>query len=73
MTAYTAYVIIDTSTGEIAHTKAYTASGPAKLALRYHYEKSPQYAVAKITAVPSQVVALDADGNWAEVSADDVA
>ncbi|MNN17151.1 hypothetical protein D3C81_1303250 [compost metagenome] len=73
MATYTAYVIIDTTTGELVHTKAYTASGPAKLALRYHYEKSPQYAVAKITAVPSQVVVLDADGNWTEVSADDAA
>ena len=70
MAIYTTYVIIDTTTGEIARNKAYTASGPAKLALRYHYKKSPQYAVAKVTAAPSQVVALDADGNWTEVSAD---
>lgn len=67
---YTTYVIIDTSTGEIAHNKAYTSSGPAKLALRYHYEKYPNYAVAKITASPSQIVALDESGNWAEVSAE---
>ena len=67
---YTTYVIIDTATGEIAHNKAYTAPGPAKLALRYHYEKYPSYAVAKITADPSQVIALDADGNWTEVSAE---
>lgn len=70
MAVYTTYVIIDTSTGEIAHNKAYTASGPAKLALRYHYEKYPHYAVAKITAAPTQIVALDADGKWAEVSAE---
>lgn len=66
---YTTYVIIDTSTGEIAHNKAYTASGPAKLAMRYHYEKYPHYAVAKITAAPSQIVKLDDAGNWTEVSA----
>lgn len=71
MPEFTVYVIIDRATGEIAHNKAYTASGPAKLALRYHYEKSPQYGVAKITAAPSQVVTLDADGNWTEVSASD--
>ncbi|WP_339273771.1 hypothetical protein MKY59_21490 [Paenibacillus sp. FSL W8-0426] len=67
---YTTYVIIDTSTGEIAHNKAYTSSGPAKLALRYHYEKFPNYAIAKLTAAPSQIIALDADDNWTEVAAE---
>ncbi|MNW16945.1 hypothetical protein D3C71_2159710 [compost metagenome] len=67
---YTTYVIIDTNTGEIAHGKAYTSSGPAKLALRYHYEPYSHYAVAKITAPPSEIVALDANGKWKEVTAE---
>lgn len=64
----TVYVIIDRHTGAIAHPKAYTAAGPAKLALRYHYEDDREhYAIAVIYARPTSIITLNDEDKWTEV------
>lgn len=66
------YVIIRRDTGKLAHSKAYTSIRDAKLALKYHHGGpfASHYAVAKVSAKPSALFTVRADGKWMEVPAE---
>lgn len=66
------YVIIRRPSGELTHSKAYTSLRDAKLALKYHHGGPyvSNYAVVKISAIPSAMYAVRSDGKWMEVSAE---
>ncbi|MNW60028.1 hypothetical protein D3C74_379860 [compost metagenome] len=66
------YAVIEVANGKMALGKTYYTARDAKTAIkqRIHKRNWPQYAVATFTITPTIVSTVDADGKWAEVSAE---
>lgn len=62
------YVIVDRSSGAVAHRKPYFSKRDAKLALKCSKSKPYNYAVARIGSGPMVVATVDESGKWTEVS-----